>query len=36
MALWTPEEFRLALVDATRRVLADVLGLLGVVAPEEM
>ncbi|MDP6659078.1 MAG: arginine--tRNA ligase, partial [Candidatus Poseidoniia archaeon] len=30
------EEFRLALVDATRRVLADVLGLLGVVAPEEM
>ena len=32
-----PEEgFRLALVDATRRVLGDVLGLLGVVAPEEM
>ena len=30
------EGFRLALVDATRRVLADVLGLLGVVAPEEM
>ena len=32
-----PEEsFRLALVDATRQVLSDVLGLLGVVAPEEM
>jgi arginyl-tRNA synthetase len=30
------EGFRLALVDGTRRVLADVLGLLGVVAPEEM
>ncbi len=30
------EGFRLALVDATRRVLADVLGLLGVVAPEAM
>ena len=30
------EGFRLALVDATRRVLADMLGLLGVVAPEAM
>jgi arginyl-tRNA synthetase len=37
MVIGAPEqEFRLGLVDGTRQVLADVLGMLGVVAPEEM